>query len=49
MIYVGNKKVGEFMKKKVFEPGRTLDWKDLTKHATGAELSPKAFAKDFEG
>ena len=24
VIYVGNKKVGEFMKKKVFEPGRTL-------------------------
>ena len=37
------------MKKKVFEPGRTLSWKGLTKHATGEDLSPKAFAKDFEG
>src|SRR5438045_6491426 len=26
VVYVGNKKVGEFMKKKVFEPGRTLTW-----------------------
>ena len=41
--------VGEFMKKKVFEPGRTKDWKGLTKFATGEELNPKAFAKDFEG
>ena len=44
VIYIGDKKVGEFMKKKVFEPGRTLDWNELTKHATGEELNPKAFA-----
>ncbi|MDB5312286.1 MAG: peptidase [Gemmataceae bacterium] len=49
VTYIGEKGVGAFMKKKVFEPGRTLDWKALTKHATGEELSPKAFAKDFEG
>ncbi len=49
VIYVGDKKVGDFMKKKVFEPGKTLSWKDLTKHATGEPLSPKAFAQDFRG
>lgn len=49
VIYVGDKKVGEFMRKKVFEPGKTLDWKGLTRHATGEELSPKAFARDFQG
>jgi peptidyl-dipeptidase A len=49
VTYIGEKKVGEFMKKKVFEPGRTLTWKGLTKHATGEDLSPAAFAKDFEG
>jgi len=48
-IYIGEKKVGEFMRKKVFEPGRTKDWKALTKFATGEELNPKPFAKDFEG
>jgi len=48
VIYVGDKRVGEFMKKKVFEPGRTLDWKGLTRHATGEDLNPKAFAKDFQ-
>jgi peptidyl-dipeptidase A len=47
VVYVGDPKVGEFMKKRVFEPGKTLDWRGLTKFATGAELSPKAFAADF--
>ena len=49
VIYAGNKKVGAFMKKKVFTPGRTLDWNGLTKHATGAELNARAFAADFQG
>jgi peptidyl-dipeptidase A len=48
VIYVGNKDVGEFMRKKVFAPGRTLAWDDLTKHATGESLNPKAFAEDFK-
>jgi peptidyl-dipeptidase A len=49
VLYIGDKKVGDFMKKKVFEPGKTLSWKDLTRHATGEPLSPNAFAKDFRG
>ncbi|QEL14313.1 M2 family metallopeptidase [Limnoglobus roseus] len=48
VLYIGDPKVGEFMKKKVFEPGRTLSWKDLLKFATGEPLSAKAFAKDFQ-
>ena len=46
-MYVGNKDVGEFMKKRVFEPGRTLSWNELTEHATGEKLNAKAFAADF--
>src|SRR5262245_34299462 len=49
VIYVDNKAVGEFMRQKVFAPGRTLSWNALTKHATGAELNAKAFAADFKG
>jgi peptidyl-dipeptidase A len=49
VTFVGNKDVGAFMKKRVFEPGRTLSWNELTKHITGAELNPEAFAKDFQG
>jgi peptidyl-dipeptidase A len=47
VIYAGNKEVGAFMKKRVFEPGRTLSWNELTRHATGAPLNAKAFAADF--
>jgi peptidyl-dipeptidase A len=49
VIYVNNKAVGEFMRKRVFEPGRTLNWNELTRFATGSELSPKAFGLDFQG
>ena len=49
VIYLGNKDVGEFMKKKVFEPGRTLSWNALTEHATGEPLKARAFAADFKG
>src|SRR5262249_2105694 len=43
VYYADNKDVGAFMKKKVFGPGRTLDWNGLTKFATGEELNAKAF------
>jgi len=48
VIYVGDKAVGDFMKKRVFEPGRSLPWNDLTQHATGEGLNPRAFAADFK-
>jgi peptidyl-dipeptidase A len=47
--YVGNKGVGAFMRAKVFDPGRTVPWNALTRHATGADLNPSAFAADFQG
>jgi peptidyl-dipeptidase A len=46
-IYVGNPAAGEFMKRRVFEPGRTLDWNRLTRHATGQDLGAKALAEDI--
>jgi peptidyl-dipeptidase A len=49
VVYVGNQEVGRFMKTRVFEPGRTLTWNQLTEHATGAPLSPASFARDFRG
>ena len=45
--YVGNKAVGDYIKARVFAPGRTLPWNALTKHATGLELNPSAFAAEF--
>lgn len=47
--YTGNRQVGRFMRDKVFGPGRTLDWNELTRHATGADLGPAAFAEEFAG
>jgi peptidyl-dipeptidase A len=49
VIYVGNKAVGDFMKKRVFDPGRSLSWNELTRHATGQPLNSQAFAADFKG
>jgi peptidyl-dipeptidase A len=48
VVYVGNKAVGDFMRRRVFAPGRTLSWDELTKHATGESLNAKAFAADFK-
>jgi peptidyl-dipeptidase A len=45
--YVGNTKVGDYFKTKVFAPGRTLNWNELTRFATGETLNAKAFAKDI--
>jgi peptidyl-dipeptidase A len=48
-LYTGRKEVGDFLKQKVFAPGRSVHWNDLTKFATGAPLNAKAFAQDFRG
>jgi peptidyl-dipeptidase A len=49
VLYIDDKRVGQFMIDRVFAPGRKLDWQGLTKFATGADLNPKAFAADFQG
>jgi peptidyl-dipeptidase A len=46
--YVGKPAVGRFLKERLFTPGRTLTWDDLTRHVTGENLNPKAFALDFQ-
>ena len=47
VAYVKSPKVGDYLKAKVFVPGQTLNWNALTKFATGEDLNPRAFAKDF--
>jgi peptidyl-dipeptidase A len=46
-FYSDDKKVGAYMKDRVFKPGATLSWNALTKHATGEDLNAKAFAAEF--
>lgn len=48
VTYVGDKAVGRFMQERVFDPGRTLPWNELTRHATGAPLSAASFAKELQ-
>jgi peptidyl-dipeptidase A len=45
--FVGNKAVGDFLKDRVFAPGRSLDWNALTKHATRDVLNARAFAAEI--
>jgi peptidyl-dipeptidase A len=49
LLYNGHPEVGDFLKAKVFGPGRLYDWNGLTEFATGEQLNPKAFAADFRG
>ena len=37
-----------FHEEEGLRPGRTLSWNELTKHATGEDLNPKAFAAEFQ-
>ena len=48
-VYVGDPAVGAFLKAKVFAAGKRLRWDAVTREATGADLSPEAFARRFEG
>ncbi len=45
--YVGQKKVGEFLTEKVFEPGSVYHWNEMIERATGEPLSPKYFVTQF--
>lgn len=46
--YTSDPRVGEFMQEKIFDPGASLPWNELTKHATGEELNAEAFAAEFQ-
>jgi peptidyl-dipeptidase A len=45
--YYGSKEVGEFLRK-ILSPGATRDWRELTREATGSDLSAQAMLRYFE-
>jgi peptidyl-dipeptidase A len=45
---VGDTRVGDFLRARVFAPGKTLPWNELTAFATGEPLGAEAFAVEFE-
>jgi peptidyl-dipeptidase A len=46
---INNPAVGAWLRERVFAPGLTLDWNQLTRRATGADLNPQAFAAAIAG
>ena len=45
--YVGRRKAGNFLAKKVFEAGDLYHWNEMIERATGEELTPKYFVAQF--
>jgi peptidyl-dipeptidase A len=45
--YVGQRKVGDFLRKKVFEVGAIYRWNKMIERATGEPLTPKYFVAQF--
>lgn len=49
VVYVGNPRVGGYLKDKVCRPGARLPWQEFVRDSTGEPLSPRAFAAQFAG
>ena len=45
--FVDQRKVGEFLRKKVLEPAALYYWNDMIERATGEPLTPKYFVQQF--
>lgn len=45
--YVDQNKVGDYLRKKVFEPGALYRWDNMIEQATGERLTPKYFVAQF--
>ncbi len=47
VAYVDQNKVGDYLRKKVFEPGALYRWDNMIEQATGERLTPKYFVAQF--
>jgi peptidyl-dipeptidase A len=45
--YAGQRKVGDFLRRKVFESGAVYHWNEMIERATGEPLTPKYFVAQF--
>jgi peptidyl-dipeptidase A len=45
--YVGDKRAGEYLRKKVLAPGALYQWNEMITRATGEPLTPKYFVEQF--
>ena len=47
VVFVGQKDIGAYLRKHVFEPGNVYHYNEMIKRATGQELTPTFFVQDF--
>ena len=47
MDYAGQKAIGEFLRTRIFAPGKSLRWDELLRRATGESLNPRYFVEQF--
>jgi len=45
--YVGDKRLGDYLREKVLGPGALYSWNDMIERATGEPLTPKYFVNEF--
>ena len=45
--YIGNAAAGQFLVQRVFKPGARYQWNEMLKQATGEELNPEHFIRQF--
>jgi len=45
--YVGDKRIGQYFRKYVFEPGALYQWNEMIKRSTGEYLTAKYFVEQF--
>ena len=48
LSFNGRKDFGEYLRKNVFAPGKTLPWPEFVQQATGEPLTARYFAADVE-
>jgi len=46
-VLIGETQVGDFLRKKVFEPARQVRWNEMIENATGEPLTPAYFVEQF--
>ena len=47
VTFIGHKEVGDYLTRKIFEPGDTMQWNEMIEKATGERLTPKYYARQF--
>ncbi len=47
LSYIGRRKLGDYLRERVFEAGAVYHWNGMIKRATGEELTPKYFVEQF--